>query len=266
MDISVIIPTYCPGPYLQECLQSLQAQTLSKGRFQVLLVLNGPVDEYEGRVRSYLEQTTLDWKLLTCALPGVSRARNMGLKQAQGRFVAFLDDDDWVSPSYLEHLLDVSDEESIGVTLVQTYDEKTHALGSDYLTRAYRRLGGRNQVSLLRGRTFMSSCWCKLIPMAVIGERTFVEQLSQGEDAFFMATISDGVRCIRRAGEEAVYYRRLRQGSVSRSRGGLLRRVAHAFHIQHMYVKLYMSSPSTYSLRFFFTRIVGTWMVALFDV
>lgn len=266
MKISVIIPTYRPGEYMRECIESLVGQTLSHADFEVLVVLNGCREPFYEQLSQWLGQTDLQWRLIQTDQPGVSHARNMGLRHSQGKYVAFLDDDDWVSSGYLEQLLEVSDEESIGVALVQTYDEKTHALGSDYLTRAYRRLGGRREVSLLRGRTFMSSCCCKLIPMSVIGSRIFVEQLSQGEDAFFMTTISDGVRCIRRAGDEAVYYRRLRHGSASRSRGGLFKRVAHAFRIQHKYVKLYMSSPSTYSFRFFFTRLVGTWMVALFDV
>ena len=53
MKISVIIPTYRPGAYIFECLDSLRHQTLPKNQFEVIVVLNGERNPYEEQLFEY---------------------------------------------------------------------------------------------------------------------------------------------------------------------------------------------------------------------
>ena len=46
MKISIIIPTYKPGPYLKDCLESINNQTMNKKCFEVIIVLNGVIKPY----------------------------------------------------------------------------------------------------------------------------------------------------------------------------------------------------------------------------
>ena len=46
MKISIIIPTYKPGPYLKDCLESINNQTMDKKCFEVIIVLNGVIKPY----------------------------------------------------------------------------------------------------------------------------------------------------------------------------------------------------------------------------
>ena len=123
--ISVIIPTYLPKDYLWECMDSLENQTLSKDEFEVILVLNGEREPYESNIRKKLHEYTFTNKLLYSTPNGVSRARNLGLDHAQGQYICFIDDDDWVSDSYLEELLSRANANSIVAANVIEVDEET---------------------------------------------------------------------------------------------------------------------------------------------
>ena len=99
--ISVIIPIYQVEKELPRCLESLLAQTYSN--FELLLIDDGSKDgcfqvmeEYarkDERIRIFQKENG-----------GVSSARNMGLEQARGEYICFVDPDDWVASKYLEWL------------------------------------------------------------------------------------------------------------------------------------------------------------------
>lgn len=89
-SVSIIIPTYNHGNYVLETLRSVFAQTFSD--YEVIVVNDGSPDQTaqllqplmdEGRIR-YIEQVN----------GGQAAARNRGLAEAKGKFIAFLDDDD----------------------------------------------------------------------------------------------------------------------------------------------------------------------------
>ena len=108
MEISVIIPTYKPQDYLWRCLDSLDGQTLAKDKFEVILVLNGCKEPYDGEIKNYaVNHSQLPLDYIQTDKGGVSNARNIGIDAANGDYITFIDDDDYVSPRYLEALLEV---------------------------------------------------------------------------------------------------------------------------------------------------------------
>ena len=104
-DISVIIPTYTPKEYLWECLDCLEQQTLNKDSYEVLIVLNGTKEPYYSLIKERIKNYSYSIDLLYSNVNGVSRARNIGIEKAQGKYVSFIDDDDFISPCYLQALL-----------------------------------------------------------------------------------------------------------------------------------------------------------------
>ena len=94
VTLSVIVPAYNTLPYLSACLQSLEKQTLAG--MEVVLVDDGSTD---GSGRVLREQTQKDprFRYIGQANGGLSVARNTGLRAARGRYVAFLDSDDWIA-------------------------------------------------------------------------------------------------------------------------------------------------------------------------
>ena len=98
-QISVIIPTYKPGAYLQECIESIGQQTIAKEMFELIIVLNGCDEPYRSNINTLLDkcQGNINVRILQTDQPGVSNARNMSTDEAQGELICFLDDDEMVS-------------------------------------------------------------------------------------------------------------------------------------------------------------------------
>lgn len=100
--ISIIVPVYKAEKYLSRCVDSLLAQTYTN--FELLLIDDGSpdksgviCDEYalkDSRVRVFHKENG-----------GVSSARNLGLENARGEWITFIDSDDWIKNEFLEKLL-----------------------------------------------------------------------------------------------------------------------------------------------------------------
>lgn len=104
MLISVIVPFYNVAPYLKECLDSVLSQTHS--HLEVVLIDDGSTDGSVDIAKEYLCDPRV--RLISQKNGGLSRARNVGLHDAKGDFVVFIDGDDYISPNFLRLMLDVA--------------------------------------------------------------------------------------------------------------------------------------------------------------
>ena len=91
--VSMIVPVYCMEPYLHRCVDSLTAQT--HRNIEIILVDDGSTD-LSGAICD--EYAAADDRVRVVHQPnaGVSVARNVGIEAARGRWLAFVDPDDWV--------------------------------------------------------------------------------------------------------------------------------------------------------------------------
>ena len=105
--ISVIIPVYNVGSYLDACMQSVLSQTFPD--FEILLINDGSTDGSAARCREWaLKDGRI--RLIEKENEGVSASRNLGIDLARGAFLAFLDPDDWIDSCYLEKLYAAAEE------------------------------------------------------------------------------------------------------------------------------------------------------------
>ncbi|MGN1221356.1 MAG: glycosyltransferase family 2 protein [Candidatus Cryptobacteroides sp.] len=104
--ISVIVPVYNSEPTIRRCVDSVLAQTFTD--FECLLIDDGSKDK-SGEICD--EYATRDSRIRVFHKEngGVSSARNVGLDNADGEWIAFVDSDDWVGEKYLEPFLYHSD-------------------------------------------------------------------------------------------------------------------------------------------------------------
>ena len=100
--ISVIIPVYNSAPYLEDCLRSISEQSYPD--WECLIVDDASIDESRAICKTWCTKDRR-FNLLNEGHNGAAHARNLGLAKARGDFVAFIDSDDYVTPSYLESLL-----------------------------------------------------------------------------------------------------------------------------------------------------------------
>lgn len=94
--LSVIVPVYNCEKYLDECLSSLTRQGLNNKEYEVLVVNDGSTDRSAEIALSYCEKYH-NFHLLNQKNQGVSAARNKGLDSACGKYIAFVDSDDYLT-------------------------------------------------------------------------------------------------------------------------------------------------------------------------
>ena len=99
--ISVIIPVYNVGAYLEECLDSVKNQTYTD--IEVILVNDGSIDNSQAICELYCEQDSR-FHLINQKNQGQSAARNHGVNASIGELITFVDSDDVISTKYLEVL------------------------------------------------------------------------------------------------------------------------------------------------------------------
>ena len=97
--VSVIVPIYQVEAYLPRCIDSILAQTYTD--FELILVNDGTKDNCPAIMDAYAQKDTRI-RLVHKKNGGLSSARNAGLDVAAGRFVAFVDSDDYIEPTLLE--------------------------------------------------------------------------------------------------------------------------------------------------------------------
>lgn len=105
--ISVIVPIFNSEHYLCCCIDSILAQTFSD--FELLLIDDGSSDA-SGRICDKYALEDARVKVFHKENGGVSSARNIGLKNAKGKWVAFVDSDDYLKKTYLANLFSHVDE------------------------------------------------------------------------------------------------------------------------------------------------------------
>lgn len=99
IDVSVVVPVYNAGELLDRCLDSIFNQNTDCS-IEVILVDDGSTDNSVELIRRRPEQNRI--RLFRQANSGPSKARNKGIAEARGRFLAFLDADDYWLPGFLE--------------------------------------------------------------------------------------------------------------------------------------------------------------------
>jgi glycosyltransferase involved in cell wall biosynthesis len=95
-SFSVVIPTYNRGSFIREAIDSVLNQTLRPA--EIIVVDDGSTDDTKNVISNFGSRITY----LPVENGGVSRARNIGIKQSRSEYIAFLDSDDTWEPQYLE--------------------------------------------------------------------------------------------------------------------------------------------------------------------
>ena len=259
MKISVIIPSYQPGEYLYECLDSLRNQTLMREDFEVILVLNGPNDPYEIEIQEYItkHKDFNNLKLVYTSQAGVSNARNMALDMAKGDYIAFVDDDDYVSETYLKDMLAIADKSTVVLSNTSAFNDGAPETMIPYhVAEVYAEMHDNLNIPIYsRVRTYFSGPCMKLIPMSIIGDRRFDVRFKNGEDSLFMFLISDRIKNIRFTSSSAIYYRRFRHNSALMKKRTAKERILNVFKSLKEYVSIYKARR--YNFLFFISRILA---------
>lgn len=260
LPISVIIPTYKPQAYLFECLDSLVNQTLSKSLFEIIIVLNGCTEPWKKQIGDYIASKMQGMKVnfIHVEQGGVSNARNVALDVACGDYLTFIDDDDYISPMYLEEMLELADRNTMVLAKPIAFWDNTRKEKEYRITQEYNKCAPHGRQRTNKVRKYFSGPCMKLIPMNFIQGRRFDVRFKNGEDSLFMFLISDKFKDVVFTSEKAIYYRRIRANSattITRSKRSMIR---NSIKVIRAMFGIYFSHPFAYNFNFFFTRILGS--------
>ena len=100
--LSIIVPVYNTAKQLRRCLDSIVPQLNNK--VEVILVNDGSTDNSKDIICDYIDHYN-QFRLYDKPNEGVSASRNIGLKVASGKYVTFLDSDDYVEPDYMHKIM-----------------------------------------------------------------------------------------------------------------------------------------------------------------
>lgn len=131
MTVSVIIPVYNVKPYLERCIKSVQGQTYKD--FEVILVDDGSTDG-SGEMCDHFASTDKRISVVHQENHGLSYARNIGVKQAKGEYIIFIDsDDEWLFADGLQQVVEAADPQTdlVAFKIVHIYGNQ-HQPTKDY--------------------------------------------------------------------------------------------------------------------------------------
>ncbi|SDE64456.1 glycosyltransferase family 2 protein [Riemerella columbipharyngis] len=123
IKVSVIVPVYNVERYLDKCLSSLVNQTLEE--IEIIVVNDGSTDTSQSIIDEFYHQYPAKIKPYTKENGGLSDARNFGIDRASGRYIAFVDSDDYVSETMMEDLYNLGEKHNADITIcnIQKVDE-----------------------------------------------------------------------------------------------------------------------------------------------
>lgn len=180
--ITVIIPVYNAEKYIAECLESLINQTYKN--LEIIVINDGSKDN-SGTICDQYKEKDSRIQVIHKENGGVSLARNSGLEIAKGKYIAFVDGDDYLDKEYFEKMLKILKEKQVDIVLCgfnRVYDNNIEKVTKgkslimnkeEFLTDILNVQGGAGIVH--------SKLWKK----EVIQGTNFDKNIKIGEDSYF---------------------------------------------------------------------------------
>lgn len=112
IKFSLILPVYNVEKYLPKCIESCLNQDLSKTEYEIIIVIDGSSDNSLFIAQQYQNRYNCI-KIVEQPNGGLSAARNTGLSHATGKYVWFIDSDDFIMPDILKAIYDILESSSL---------------------------------------------------------------------------------------------------------------------------------------------------------
>lgn len=184
--ISVVIPIYNCENFIESCFKSLAAQSMNCSDFQIVFVNDGSKDGSAECCRKLAEQKE-NIVYHEKENGGVSSARNIGIRLAEGKYIMFLDADDTLSPGSLEAIYDFFEKHSNDVDLVTYSIDYLNEKGAVTTHKRFNYLNCSGVYDINSDYNILQTTMNVCVKNVSENERIyFDESLSLGEDQWFI--------------------------------------------------------------------------------
>lgn len=223
IKISVIVPIYNACKHLRPALDSILAQTLRE--IEIICVDDGSTDTSLDMLKIYQKMDNRI-RIVTETNAGPGHARNNGLKRARGKYVAFLDADDFFEPEMLEKLYDHAEENDLDIAIARydIYDNKKGKFVANIESEHGKIFEGgaitsKNEYPDYILQSTTGAAWNKLFKRSFISEKsiTFTTEAMIFEDVYFTVSALAFAERVARIPDILVHHRIYSQQSRVRS-------------------------------------------------
>jgi glycosyltransferase involved in cell wall biosynthesis len=213
--LSIVVPVYNVEQFIEKCLDSIRGQTFTD--FEVICIDDGSTD-ISGKICDKFHLIDRRFKVIHQENAGVSSARNRGIDEASGEWIAFVDPDDYISSDYYEAMIESAKRNNAdivychSISLVKNKQMFTLGRADD--------LDGIEAFDviclddmLMHGS--IGIVWQMVARKAVFDNVRFDETIGLMEDIEIFSRLWKNVKKICYA-KNGIYFYRLREGSLSR--------------------------------------------------
>ena len=203
--VSVIIPAYNVAKYIEINLESICNQTLED--IEIIAINDGSTDATL-QILEMMQRKDNRIHIINQKNAGVSAARNSGIEVAKGRYVVFVDGDDYIASDHLEYLVSLVKEGEYQFGLsTKSFIFRNEAQSADIVATSYT---STQATALLLSPKVIVGCWNKIYERKMLVEMgiRFNPQLFYGEGLSFITTVSQHVERVAVGNRKTYFYRR----------------------------------------------------------
>ncbi|SEV86532.1 glycosyltransferase family 2 protein [Kaistella antarctica] len=203
--ISLIIPCYNAEQTLEKCLDSVIQQSFLN--LEIIIVDDGSTDR-TSTIYEQFESEDKRIKIIRQENYGVSKARNKGVKAATGKYICFVDSDDWVEPNYCSELHNLLVTENADISIVEaSYEDENGNVIFNKPTSSEKIFDGKRAlILLLEDEVVQSHPWGKLYKATFLKSVSFPENLKCFEDYSTLFKIFDKAVKVVKSDEKLYHY------------------------------------------------------------
>lgn len=215
MLLSIIIPIYNVEAFLHQCIESCICQNLPENLYEIITVNDGSSDNSFDIIKEY-EKKVNNIIVINKKNGGLSSARNAGLRTAKGKYVWFVDSDDWIKDFILHDIVKQTEQDPDLIVLnTIIYDHKKETK----VPRPFSQKSSYCGVEIYNGSWFYpySGVQFYIFKKAFLLSRNiFFKEGIVFEDLLFTSQVlSIAKTCV--SFEEPVYFYRIRENSITSS-------------------------------------------------
>ena len=205
--VTVVVPAYNTEKYIDKCLQSLLNQSYRE--IEVIVIDDGSKDRTNEICKKY-EQLDSRFRLISKKNTGVSDTRNVGIHHAKGKFIIFVDSDDYVTNDYIDTLVREADTAQLVCAeyfLVNENQEECHK--SELSSTDKKIMSANDAINMLQKQdAFQGYLWNKIFLRDIIINESiwFDSRIKIWEDMLFCLKYLMKIETVCYVGKPIYYY------------------------------------------------------------
>lgn len=226
--VSIVVPIYNVKPFLVPCLDSIEKQVFTS--YEVILIDDGSTDGSGELAQEYAIEHD-NWKVLKKENGGLSSARNLGITEAKGKYICFVDSDDYIESDYLQKLYEaavlyqadmvIADYHEVDVDGRDLYKEKGDEIYQQGILMRDEALEALTSVGECHFATAIVVAWNKLVKTEIMKSFSYPAGVLHEDEFLIMPLL---LACSKVAWiRDDVYAYRQRKGSIMQDEKEALR-------------------------------------------